>query len=388
MKRHICALFLLTVLLLAMSACGVPEMPPVTEPSPVMETTPEPDDRVDPEPGHKTPTELTDAMAEFPEIPADRTEAMSLWAEYGFGIVDNDIYYGRFFRKGDPAPMLCSIELISRTRDVYAGQCRILDGEHSPKYLIKQGDMLYYIMLDRDTGKSCGIAKVCTDGSGKKVLYEGVCDYLSAAGGRLFFTDGDRHPASIDQNGRDLRILSDRETFYLFALDEDWLIYQDDGDNESLHLLRISDNIDIRLNDGPAFFPVISGTALFFSFPDNENSTAFRLACLDLSSFGERYDEDEKCYVPVFTVEFGDKLFGGEFYISAGTIRAMNGAQPTALENWREIGDDAYNGFSRVVRFVSDRWVTEEIMGNDGGITAIIFHERSGGYASKIPWLN
>ncbi len=388
MKHRILVIFLLTVIFLMLSSCGVPAETPVTEPEPVVETPPEPDDRYDTEPVHKTPTELTDAMAEFPEISADRTEAMNIWAEYGFGIIDNDIYYGRFFRKGDPAPMLFSIELISKRQDVSAGQYRILDSKHSPKYLIKQGDVLYYIMLDRSTGKSCGIARIRTDGSGMKVLYEGVCDYLSAAGGRLFFTDGDLHPVSIDENGRDLRILSDHESFYLFALNEDWLVFQDDADNESLHLLRISDGIDIKLNEGPAYFPVISGTTLFFSFPDKEISTAFRIAYMDLSSYSERYEEYEKCFIPVFTVQYGDKLFGGEFYVFKDTIRSMNGSEPMSLENWGEIEDDAYNGFKRVVRYVSERWITEEILGKDGGITAIMFHDRIGGYASKIPWLN
>ena len=388
MKHRNPILILLAALFLMMSACAAPPPPAAAKPEPTASSAPEPEQSPEPVSSHKSPTELTDAMSAFPEISAERTAAMSSWGEYGFGIVDGDTYYGRFFLKGDSAPMLFSLELKSGNRNVSLESHRILDSEHSPKYLIKQGNTLYYVMLDRETGGSCGIATVGTDGSGRKVLYEGVCDSLSAAGGRLFFTDVEGRPVSINEKGGDLRILTDRKVFYLFAADEDWLIFQDDRDKESLHLFRISDGVDIRLTGGPAFSPVIRGTSLFFSVPDKENSPVFRLARIDLRSYGERYDEEEQCFVPVFDVQLGDRTFGGEFYIFGDTICAMNGTAPTAIENWKDLEDNAFLGYSRAVRFISDRWAVEELFGKDGGITALMFHDRSGGHADIIPWLN
>ena len=386
--KLILILLICTVILLGGCASGSPE-PVVTDTEPAVESpapSPVPADNYDPEPGSSVSISLTDAMALFTGIPAERTALMSSWAEYGFGIVENSTYYGRFFMKDDPAPMLISIELMSRKYDVEAGNWQILDAEHNPEYIVKLGDVLYYVMLDRESGESLGIAKVGTDGSEAQVLYEGSCGYLSAAGEKLFFTDDSGHPASMDTDGRDFQILLNREAYYLFALDEDWLIFQDDTDNESLHLFHIPDGADIRLNDGPSYNPVISGSTLFYAIPDTENASAFRLACIDLSSYEERYDDELRAFIPVFTAEYGDRLFGGEFCIFDGTMYAMNGFDQVKTENWKDLEDDAYNGFSRIIRFVSDKWIVEEICGKDLGITAMMFHDRSRAYASIIPW--
>ena len=171
-------LLICTAVLLSGCVSGSPE--PVvtdTEAAAVEPTalSPIPADNYDPEPGGSASTSLTDAMAMVTGLPAERTALMSSWAEYGFGIVENGTYYGRFFIKDDPAPMLFSIELVSGKYDVEAGRWQILDAEHSPKYIVKQGDVLYYVMLDRESGESLGIAKVGTDGSGAQVLYEGSC---------------------------------------------------------------------------------------------------------------------------------------------------------------------------------------------------------------------
>ena len=392
MKHRLFAVILLICLVLLLSACagtGSPDVTPEPEPTADLpEPSPAPVDLYDPEPGSTPSTQMTDALSEFTGVSAKQTANMSIWGEYGFGVIENNIYYGRFFLKGDPAPMLFSIKLSSDKYDVKAGSRKILDSEHSPKYIIKEGNVLFYIMLDRNTGESLGIAKTDTDGNGFQVLYNGDCSYLSKAGELLYFTDSTGRPASVDTEGGDLRIISDRMVYYLYALSEDWLIFQDDADNESLHLFRISDGTDIKLNDEPSYYPLINGTSLFFSIPDNETAGAFRLACIDMSSYTERYDEEQKCFIPVFSVQYGSKLFGGEYYLFNGTIFFMNGSAPEKSENWQTLEDDAYTGFKRIVRFVSDNWMIEEITGKDGGISAIMFHNRKGAIASKIPWLS
>ncbi len=392
MKHSFTALIFLICIALTISACagtGSADITAEPEPTAVFpEPSPEPDDRYDPEPSAPPSTVLTDAIAEFPGLSAKQTSAMSSWAQYGFGLVEGNTYYGRFFLKGETTPMLFAISLKSEKYEIKADSRQILDSEHSPKYLLKAGDVLYYIMLDRYSGESLGIAKTGTDGSDAQVLYQGKCSFLSSAGEKLFFTDSRGFPVCMDMNGGDPEAILERKVFYLYALSEDWLIFQDDADNESLHLYRISDGADIKLNDEAGFNPVIVGTSLFFSVRDPEINGAFRIACADLSSYGERYDEDTDRFVPVFTVHYGEKPFGGEFYICGNTIRAMNGAEPIALENWAELEDDAYESVDRIIRYASEKWIVEELTGKDGGITAMMFHDRSGGYASVIRWLN
>lgn len=385
-------IFILTIsLMVTMSACSCTSLAENTaEPEPIAasEPSPEADDHPEPEPAALSSTFLTDAIAEFPGLSAEQTAAMGNWAQYGFGLVENNIYYGRFFLKGEPAPMLFAMELISSNYDVKSDMWQVLDSEHSPKYLVKQGDVIYYIMLNRNTGKSLGIGSVGSDGRNAKVLYEGECDYLSMAGKTLFFTDSNGYPSCIHFDGGDPHVLLDRKVFYLFGISEDWLIFQDDADGESLHLFRISDRADIKLTDVAGFNPVISGTSLFFSTRNPEIQGAYHIACIDLANYSARYDEKTGCFEPVFTIQYGKTPFGGEFYICGDTIRAMNGSEPIGLNNWAELEDDAYRGFLRIIRFVSNSWMVEEITGKDGGITATMFHDRIGKFASKIPWLD
>ncbi|MCR4606614.1 MAG: DUF5050 domain-containing protein [Oscillospiraceae bacterium] len=394
MKYRILLLILIILIISLMvttSACsGSGSAGNTAEPEPIAASEPSPEvgDHLEPEPAALSSTYLTDAIAEFPGLSAEQTAAMSNWAQYGFGLIENNIYYGRFFLKGESAPMLFSIELKTSKRDIKPGMWQVLDSEHSPKYMVKQSEMLYYIMLDRNTGKSLGIGSVGLDGSNAKVLYEGECDYLSIAGKMLFFTNGNGYPSCLFIDGRDPHVLLDRRVFYLYGLSEEWLIFQDDTDGESLHLFHISDGADIKLTDEAAFNPVILGTSLFFSTRDPGTKDAYHISCINLANYSERYNENKGCFEPVFTLQHSENTFGGEFYISGDTIWAMNNSEPIALKNWVELKDDASDGFNRIMRFVSNRWIVEEIIGKDGGITAIMFHDRNGKFASKIPWLS
>ncbi len=392
MKHRIQYLLFLIVLALTLSACAGTGSTEVNVDPALTAELPEPSPASDisyaQEPAATPSTKLTDAIAGFPGLSSEQTSAMSNWAEYGFGFIENDTYYGRFFLKDETFPMLISMELKSGRHDVGTGRWQILDSAHSPKYLIKHGDVLYYIMLDRTAGSSLGIESVYADGSNARELYSGECDYLSMAGDLLFFTDSNGYPVCMDAEGGSPRVLLERRVFYLYALSEDWIIFQDDSDGESLHLLRISDGTDIKLSDEAGFNPVIYGSSLFFAVRDPKIPDAFRMGCIDLSAYSEEYDETTNSFLPVFTVQYGGKPFGGEFYISGDTIRAMNGSEPVDINSWAELEDNAYTGFSRIMRFISDRWSVEEITGKDGGISAIMFHDRTGGFATKIPWLS
>ena len=125
MKHRNPILILLAAFFLIMSACAAPPSPSATESEPPATAAPEPEESPEPAPSHKSPTELIDAIAAFPEFSAERTAAMSSWAEYGFGIVDDNTYYGRFFLKGDPAPMLFSLELKSGNRSFFSKKLTI-----------------------------------------------------------------------------------------------------------------------------------------------------------------------------------------------------------------------------------------------------------------------
>ena len=106
-------------------------------------------------------------------------------------------------------------------------EAKILDENGTALYLCMDGDYLYYL---RDWAAVC---RVKTDGGDVEVLYDGMCDYLQIHDGRLYFTDADYHFVSTDMEGNDLQTVVDKEIYYPYFISGDWIVFQDDADDES-----------------------------------------------------------------------------------------------------------------------------------------------------------
>jgi len=67
----------------------------------------------------------------------------------------------------------------------------------------------------------------------------------------------------------------DKEVYFPYFVNDQWFIYQDDADNESLHIRHALSGEDIALCHVPGYSPVIYGTDLYFvAFSNGENSLA------------------------------------------------------------------------------------------------------------------
>jgi len=213
-----------------------------------------------------------------PEFDGNQTAAMSNFMTYGWYLIDDGVLYGLthsqsldgnlgatpFYMKGDFPEF---------------EQTSILDANGRANYLCKDGDTLYYI---RDYAAVC---RVNTDGSGAEVLYEGACDYLQIHGGRLYFTDENYHFVSTDMNGSDLQTVVDKEIYYPYFICQDWMIFQDDADDESLHLYNTTHGTELNITYYPSYNPILDGHYLYYTDVSDEGYFLCRVDMRDPYTF-------------------------------------------------------------------------------------------------------
>ena len=334
------------------------------------------------------PEPVLDALALLPVFDAEQAMAMSNRNDCNQDcLIEDDVFYGSYFTAEDGSPLFCRMELKREGNAVSQVGWSVLDGENRPLYIHKRGDTLYYAMMDRESRDMTGIACVRTDGSDRRVLVEGDCFDLCLAGERMYYTDEYSRLWSADLEGGDRQLVLDKEVYYSFLLNEDWVIYQDDADNESLHLYYLPTQTDIKLNDEPSYEPVLIGDKLFFAVFDEETEGARHLCRIDLSEWERVYDEALDCHVPRFTTERSERLFGG-WYATDGTILVpANNWNGTSAAYWEDLEDNAYLGVERGVVYFSDEYEINYVYDENGYVDRVMFYDRASGYGNSISWL-
>ena len=160
-------------------------------------------------------------------------------------------------------------------------------------------------------------------------------------------------------------------------------MYQDDADNESLHIYSISDDMDFKLNDEPSYDPTIFENTVYFSTRDSENENAYHMTRIDLTSYN--IDGDNI----TFTQEKSDKLKGSKFMIfwnqEAGSemIQGMNGVGSCYIDKWQDVEDTAYDGYTEEYLCLSDE-VDAYVKYNEEGAEAKCFMNKETGYGQSI----
>ena len=323
------------------------------------------------------------AFATLPVYDAKQTMAMSNWLHRGYCLIEDDMFYGRYFlQKAQHAPLV-SLELRREGSTVKGGKWIVLDDSCWPNYMNKKGNTLFYLKCETGGNNCLSVARVNTDGSDLRVLYEGECFYLSLAGDRLYFTDADYRLLSIDLEGGDLQTVLSKEVYYPYLLNEDWVLYQDDADNESLHLYNIPGAVDIPLNVERSYDPILSGSLLFYTTVIEETHYLCRI---DLASYEEVFDEAQGCHVPVFTPERSERPFDDSYLLDGTSIIDYITLTEMPMENWKEMESGKDN--SRYIRFLSEDLMIVDVLGNSGGVKAIQFIDRATGTSSAIHWLH
>jgi len=282
-----------------------------------------------------------------PVFDAQQTMAMSNFMSYGYYLVEDGVLYGLthsqtldgslgatpFHMKGDFPEFEETV---------------ILDGNGRANYLCKDGDTLYYIL---NFEKIC---RINTDGSNAEVLYEGACDYLQIHEGRLYFTDENYCFVSTDMDGGDLQTVVDKEIYYPYFICADWMIFQDDADDESLHLYNTTHGTELNITYIPSYNPILDGHYLYYTDVSEYGTYLCRIDMSDPYTF--RFDGSD---LPLLETGF---IIDDQFFYTTNNNYA-------AKEDWKSL-TDAGDSTAEVNMYVSEEYIIYHNFDSDGLIAS------------------
>ena len=328
------------------------------------------------------------AFETFPTFDAEQARAMSSWINFGENYIEDDVFWGAFFLYGDSRKQFVTFDLVHEGTTLKAANWRVLDSKYFPTDLQRVGDSFYYLMSSsgKDVGPH-GIARIKADGSDRQVLYKGKCDFMSIAGDRIYFTVDDQKLVSTDLDGGDMQTVLEKELYYVYCLNEDWLLYQDDNDNECLCLYYLPGKYEIKLNDEASYEPQLCGQSLYYLTPyGGDKRYCYHFSRIDLSRWEPVFDPELGCQVPRFTPEHSELLMGSVFFVDGTYLYPSNNCSAKQLADWLFLEDSGYDGVNRYYQYMDDDYQVELIMAGDL-ISAVRFHDRHSNYGNNIPWL-
>lgn len=246
----------------------------------------------------------------------EQTYAMGNFMMYGRYVVEDGVIYGLTHDEGHLQGALGARSFEMEGSFPKFGALTVLDDRADASYLLRAGDYLYYI-----SGHS-EICRVKLDGSGLETLYTGACDYLSTHDSKLYFTDASYHLVCTDMDGKNLTTVVDKEVYFPYFICSDWMIFQDDADNESLHLYNVVNGTEANITDSPAYNPILDGKYLHYAVPTDN---ACQLCRADIS------DPQNIVY------ENGEgKLLSPEYIIDEGFVYGSNNYS-VAKDDWKKL---------------------------------------------------
>ena len=155
---------------------------------------------------------------------------------------------------GDYLPVLAEYSLSDglRRNAVLAENC-------VPAFLTELDGRLYYV----NQRENNVLESIAIDGSYRKILKEGPCDWLLIEDGALYYCDGEQRWCRSEPDGSGETRLMERPCVSPWSLG-DSLLYQS-PDDERLHLYWFADGTDVTLTEHGAWAPVIWDGRLYYS---------------------------------------------------------------------------------------------------------------------------
>lgn len=308
---------------------------------------------------------------------SEQSLAMSNFVNGGLYYFSGSTLYGRLLPSDGDYLRMGAVSLGD-------AEARPLDGDISPAYMFIYNEYLYYVRYPNDGG-NVSIAKMRPDGTELTLLYEGKdCDFLQMVGERLYFTDESHRFVSTDTNGGDMRTVINREVYYPYFLDDNYIIFQDEADGESLHLFSLSGEYDIKLNDMSSYSPVICGSYLYYLGRMNESSN-FRLYRIDLGDICINADSGTGSYVLEHDTEVGEY----DVYSCLTDGQMIYGANGTTapLANWASFTDGGYDELSERACYLGEDFTIGYRLNEEEKVLEVYIDNHSTDSVSSLPTL-
>ncbi|MBQ6755825.1 MAG: DUF5050 domain-containing protein [Oscillospiraceae bacterium] len=319
------------------------------------------------------PISQPDSQSEEPAVqPKDPYESLSVdfspaesarmnnFVNGGYYAFEGDTTYGRFF-SSDYSDVLARVDFKKDGTFADVESSVVLD-TCCPTCLTVIGGDVYYI---RDGMSICKVPK--SGGEVELVVYDAV-DYLQEVGGRLFYCNSDYRLCSAELDGSGERVVFDREVYYPYFVNDEWFIYQDDADGESIHLRHLESGEDVTLSPTSTYSPIIYGKYLYCTAEQGADRV---LAKINMSDF---------------SIEYGDKpvvdliCIDADGYLYCGTDNGLH------VDLWRD-AENASGEYSMRCPGVSEDYEIFWTIENDY-ITGIRVMRVSSGAGQGVPFVD
>lgn len=238
-----------------------------------------------------------------------------------------------------------------------------------PTYVTVYGDDVYYI----HSGDDCGLYKVPKDGGTPQLLIGDAAAYLQIRGDKLYYCDTNYTFMQAELDGSNASPVMDKEVYYPYFVNDQWLIYQDDADDESLHLRHARSGEDITLCPIPSYSPVIYGSDLYFVASSNGEKT---LAKIDMTYTPDSMDN--------FSIEYGELPEYADITIGADGDLYFGLDFGYSIDRWKdaENADETYEMF---YRYLSEEYELYWEFNEQGLITGIYVTLVAEGGSQSLP---
>ena len=194
-----------------------------------------------------------------PAFSAAQSAAMGAYMRGGYYLMTEDYFYAAYTDglsvSQDHAVKGTSITVLTkeaRKEQLYsnlAGCSYLTRGDGEDVYVLDRAGRIRHTTLGSDQFDPVGKGKGCRT--------------LQFLDGRLYFTRGrDSRLYSVKPDGSEEELVLDKACYYPYVFG-DRVVYQDDGDGESLHLYDRKNKTDEKLLDGPVHYPNIVGDEVF-----------------------------------------------------------------------------------------------------------------------------
>lgn len=315
------------------------------------------------------------ALEDFrPDYKPEDTAAMSNFMANGQYAVSGERMYGLGFDSDGNANFVL-FDLKEEGDFLTPENPKIIEQRKEVYYVTPHGEEIYYLLADE------GVYKVSADGENPEKVIPEAFDYFQIVGDRAFFCNDSYRFCSSNLDGTDVQVLVDKEVYYTYMIDRDWLIYQDDADGESLHLRHLPSDTDVKLSDGVSENPILAGSSLYFTKGGEGDK---HLARIDLEEFEIQYDEAKKDFDYRFNEEVSDKKSPANFAISCSGMIYNGGETGYALEDWEklELSDKAEK---TIYKFLSPGSEVYWIYNDKNEVESIYLLSAASGGAKTLP---
>lgn len=279
------------------------------------------------EPAEKTISRISENMNI--NLTDEETTVMSTFMNGGNYVNADGTLYGNF--NGNK---FASAKIESTDSGIKLSDKKLIKKDCVPYYLVSRDGYIYAALNCNGEYDDQRIVKFKEGSTKMETLYKGQCSYMQLVGDKLYFTDENWNYCKMTLDGKNKSTVIEKACYFSYLLNKQWIVYQDDAADESLHLYNMKTKEDIAITTSKAYHPVIHGEYVYFMDSRNENleDDQYNFARFNLYSGGTEICED---------------VFNQNFYITGDKAYFEDGECPSVKlpDEWNALFEKVFGGY-------------------------------------------